>query len=489
MFRRLSPLFVALAFLLLAVPAAAAQSSPLLGNEFNCSDDQAAFPGGQPAPVGATVAVELSTSCYLVLLTTVEGGQVVNITYVSGPFDTLNVAFYLAGAGPGESFNNPPNAELGTPWGGRAVPGSGLQTVYIVLQGAGGPATGSASVRVGTRAPNATTTTAPATTVAPTTAAPTTATPTTVAPSTTATDTGDASDTASSTTVATETTIAPTSTVVAISPDDGSDAGDDQVDATDDAAQDESSATDTTVVGAADGGSGTDGSDTSGFSAWWWLIPVAGLAAAGAVYAVKGSLIGGVAAPWERTVITWTLQHAAPTGTCSSNARVIVDPNDDGSLAPYSISELFTLPTIKRRMRSTAGDQLLTQFDTLWANGGSGPELRSAVDVFANSLCRHLDSKKVPGDATLLAELTKSDVRLGGGLHACADGNWQPFATVGDVPDLPAGELQHDLVQVVVLASDGQEETPWADRSEELTEAITGLIETRRAPAGLWVFD
>jgi hypothetical protein len=205
---------------------------------------------------------------------------------------------------------------------------------------------------------------------------------------------------------------------------------------------------------------------------------------------MKTGLLGAaVAPPWERATVRWTLQHSPPTGTCSSNARVVVDPDDDGSLASYNISELFTLPTIKRRMRSTAGDQLLTQFDTLWANGGSGPELRSAVDVFANSLCRHLDAKKVPGDATLLSELTKSDVRLSSGLHACADGTWQPFATVGDVPDLPTGELQHDLVQVVVLAANGEEEAPWIERSEELTEAITTLIATRRAPAGLWVFD
>jgi hypothetical protein len=208
----------------------------------------------------------------------------------------------------------------------------------------------------------------------------------------------------------------------------------------------------------------------------------------------RNALVGGgaaavAAAPWERAVVRWTLQHAAPTGTCSSNARVVVDPDDDGSLADYTITELFTLPTIKRRMRSTAGDQLLTQFDTLWANGGSGAELRSAVDAFVNALGHHLDAKKVPGDATLLTELTKRDVRLSSGLHACADGTWQPFATVGDVPDLPSGELQHDLVQVVVLASGDSPDRSWIDRSDELGEAVAGLIESRRAPAGLWVFD
>lgn len=462
----------AIALLLLIAPAdAAAQSgSPLLGNENNCSEAQDAF-GGQPQPAsaGQNVSVQLATECFLVVSIEARAGQTISLSYVSGQYSSLNIAFYEAAAPPGGAFSDPPDVRLGTTGTSRPVPGDGGQTVMVALQGVGGPRTGSSSIRLDLvdAPPPTTTTTVPPSTVPPTTVPPTTVGPTsTVLPSTAAPTSAAVPTTAPATIPAT----VPTSV-----------AGGSAEPSTDGqtAAAVETSTPDEPPATAESDGRGIP----------WWVL---GVAVGGAIAWLTASAIRArrpaAPLPWDRSVLTWTLQHTPPTGSCSSSARALVDPDDDGTLAGYTISTLFALPSSGKKIRATIGDPLLAQLEALWATQPSGAELRSAVDAYVNALCHHLD-KKVRPSATLLAELTKADVVVHGQVHACVDGGWQMFEGWRDVPELPAGQVQHDIVQVAVLGVGAPESNSWLDRVDAISDAITALIDTRRAPAGLWVFD
>ena len=458
---------------LVGAPVGAQQDDyPLLASRYNCSSAQSQF-GGQPQPavLGETITVELARDCFLAVGVDARAGDALRLTYLSGQFDEINLAFYESSARPGDSFGDPANARLGDPTTAVRVPGSGeSRLVLIALQGVGGPATGTAAIRIDGDAG------APATT-APTTAAP---------PATAAT---------------TEAPVASSDDVDTSDPGDGADGIDDA--GFPDATVDDSGFPDAGVDGEnivddsgfpAAAAPGEPPTSATGDDLPWWLVAVtvvlAGVSAVWLMAQAAKRRRGVIVAPWDRPTVTWTMQHAPPTGSCSSNARALVDLDDDGSLEGYTVSALFTLPGTGKRSRSTIGDPLLAQLENLWLTGGSGEELRSAVDTFVNNLCHRLDQRGTPTDATLLVELTRYDVAVDGDVYACTDGEWRRFPHWSQAPDVPADQhAQHNLVQVAALGASESSAAEWRERSGELTEVIARLIENRRAPVGLWVFD
>lgn len=465
---------------LLAVAALAGQpvgaqqdEYPLLASRYNCSSAQSQF-GGQPQPavLGETITVELATDCFLAVGVQAVPGDTLRLTYLSGQFDEINLAFYESSARPGASFRDPANARLGVPTAAATVPGLGAsRLVLVALQGVGGPASGTAAIRIdGSQAPPATS--APTTASPPTTSAPAT----TAAPTATHDDAVDESDDAGF----------PNAT----EDDSGFPDADDTATETEDSAI-ESAATDDSGF---PGQSAPADPVATDDSLPWWLVATTVLLAGGSAVWLMAQAAkrrrGTIVAPWDRPMISWTMQHAPPTGSCSSNARALVDTDDDGSLEGYTVSALFTLPGSGKRSRSTIGDPLLAQLENLWLTGGSGEELRSAVDTFVNNLCHRLDQRGTPTDATLLAELTRYDVVVDGDVYACTDGEWRMYPHWTQAPGVPADEhAQHNLVQVAALGVAESSATEWRERSGELTEVIARLIENRRAPVGLWVFD
>ena len=469
---------LATAFLLTITSATAASGQtqmPLIESQYNCSAAQAAFDGRpQPVVLGETATVQLAAECFLVVGVVATPGERLTLTYLSGQYDQINLAFYQPVARPGQAFGDPPDARLGTPTQAVRVPGSGEpQMVLIALQGVGGPDQGSAAIRIEGDAPP------PATTVAPTTAVPVETTVAEGSPS--LEDTEDVGRTDSG----------------AVDDEGFPNAADDEgfPNAQDDTGfpqlADDVTGEDGTAVGAADSG---DEPSTAGDPLPWWVVAitvlVAGFSATWLLaQASKRRRHRSILAPWDRPVVTWTMQHSAPTGSCSSNARAVVDPTDDGSLDGYAVSALFTLPASGKRTRSTIGDPLLAQLENLWLTAGSGEELRSAVDTFVNNLCRQLDQSGPGTDATLLVEMTKYDVAVDGDVYACTDGEWQRYPHWTQAPGVEADEYaQHNLVQVAALGMAVTTAEEWHERADELTEVIRLLIEERRAPVGLWVF-
>jgi hypothetical protein len=454
--------------LVLDAGAAGAQDIPLLDDPLNCTQAQEPFDGPQPVTANDTSTVQLSTQCFLVVGLEVPAGEAIGFTYLSGQFDSLNIAFYLPPSAPGASFHDPPNVLLGVPSARGSVPGNGTVSVIVAIQGVGGPNLGTAAVRVdtGDLPPSTTTTSTTTTTVAETTTTTTEAPTTTTTPATTEAPTTTADASTSTTTV--EADAEQTTTVS------------EEADTTDEQNDDDAGAS----VGEAP-------AVDDGLPLWLVLLTVAAaVVAIGWLIRTALSKRNGaaVAAPWERPVISWTLQHSAPTGSCSSDARAIVDEDDDGSLDAYAVARLFSLPATGKRTRTSIGDPLLAQLETLYAGRGTGVELRSAVDAFVNTLTRHLETKKVPLNSTLLAELRLENAALIGETYACIDGQWRHYERWQEIPaiDNPA---QHNIVQVVVLATGRTEVSEWTDRNDELSETISSLIAERRAPAGLWVFD
>ncbi len=445
---------------------AAAQDIPLLDDPLNCAQAQAPFDGPQPVAADDTSTVQLSTECFLVVGLELTGGEPVGLTYLSGQFDSLNIAFYLPGAAPGASFHDPSNAVLGEPTTRGVVPGTGAVSVIVAIQGVGGPSLGTAAVRIDTGVPAVATTT---TTTTTTTEAPETT--TTEAPATTTTE---ASEAASPTTTTTSTVAAPTS--------------DEPTTTTAVAAETES-----TIAPSDPDGDEPDPATPIDDGLPLWLVALTLVAAVGAIawllQRLRSARRPKVAAPWERPVISWTLQHSPPTGSCSSNAKAIVHPDDDGSLDTYRVTELFAVPTTGKRTRTVIGDPLLAQLETLYAGRGTGEELRSAVDAFVNTLTSQLEGKRVEPGAALLVELRQENAALVGDTYACTGGRWTRYERWQEIPEVD-NPAQHDIVQVAVLGPPGAgDASSWEDRHDALTESFTSLIADRRAPAGLWVFD
>lgn len=445
---------------------AAAQRIPLLDDPLNCAQAQAPFDGPQPVSADDTSTVQLSTGCFLVVGLDLAGGEQVGLTYLSGQFDSLNIAFYLPNAAPGDSFHDPANATLGVPTARGAVPGTGTVSIIVAIQGVGGPNLGTAAIRIDTGVPVPTTTTS--TTTSTTTTSTTT---TTEAPETTTTEVAEAT----TTTTAADEAAAPADT------DDGAADEDDAAD-TDDAVVDDDAADAAAGVGANPIDDGLP----------WWLVALTVVAAVGAiawlVQRIRASRTPKTPAPWERPVISWTMQHSPPTGSCSSNARAIVNADDDGSLDAYRVAEIFAVPTAGKRTRTVIGDPLLAQLETLYAGRGTGEELRSAVDAFVNTLVKQLDNKKVPADAAVLVEMRQENAALIGATYACTNGSWTHYERWQEIPQIE-NPAQHDIVQVAVLGAPNAEAEDWAGRQSDLTQSFTALIADRRSPAGLWVFD
>ena len=466
---------------------ASAQGIPLLDDPLNCAQAQAPFDGPQPVSADDTSTVQLSTGCFLVVGLDLAGGEQVGLTYLSGQFDSLNIAFYLPNAAPGDSFHDPANATLGVPTTRGVVPGTGTVPVIVAIQGVGGPNLGTAAVRIDTGAPVATTTTTTTTTsTTTTTEAPETTTTTAAVTTTTeAPTTTEAAETTTTTTAADDAAIPADADDDAAA--DGEPAGDG-----DDAADSEGSAVeDRENDDAADNAAGV-GTNPIDDGLPWWLVALTVLAAIGAiawlVQRIRASRTPKTPAPWERPVISWTMQHSAPTGSCSSNARAIVNAGDDGSLDAYRVTEIFAVPTAGKRTRTVIGDPLLAQLETLYAGRGTGEELRSAVDAFVNTLTKQLDNKKVPADAAVLVELRQENAALIGETYACTNGAWTHYDRWQEIPQIE-NPAQHDIVQVAVLGAPSAEADDWAGRQNDLTQSFTALISERRAPAGLWVFD
>ncbi len=459
----------AFALLLSDGAMAAAQDIPLLDDPLNCAQAQAPFDGPQPVAADDTSTVQLSTECFLVVGLELTGGEPVGFTYLSGQFDSLNIAFYLPGAAPGASFHDPANAVLGEPTARGVVPGNGPASIIVAIQGVGGPSLGTAAVRIDTGVPAvATTTTTTTTTEAPET----TTTTTTEAPATTTTTT-EASEASSPTTTTTSTVVAATSdeptTTTAVATE-----------------------TESTVAPTDPDGDEPDPPAPIDDGLPLWLVALTVLLAVGAIawllQRLRAARTPKVAAPWERPVISWTLQHSPPTGSCSSNAKAIVHPDDDGSLDTYRVAELFAVPTSGKRTRTVIGDPLLAQLETLYAGRGTGEELRSAVDAFVNTLTSQLEGKRVDVGAALLVELRQENAALVGDTYACTSGRWTHYERWQEIPEVD-NPAQHDIVQVAVLGPPGDGFASWGDRHDTLTESFTSLIADRRAPAGLWVFD
>ena len=468
-----------LAVVALAGSAVAAQQSeyPLLASQYNCAGAQAEF-GGQPQPavLGETVAVELGTDCFLALGVVVAPGDRLQLTYLSGQYDEINLAFYEATAPPGASFGDPDNARLGVPTTAVRVPGSGQsRLVLLALQGVGGPAAGTAAIRIDGELATPPTTVAPASTAAP---------ESTTAPTTTAVDGTDTDAGAGDDSGFPDATVAVDDSGFPATETEGSSEVDDS--------GFPAAAADVGSEGEADS-SPAPATPTDDSLPWWIVASTVLLAGGSAVWLMAQASRRrrrAIVAPWDRPMISWTMQHSPPTGSCSSNARALVDPADDGSLEGYTVSALFTLPGSGKRTRSTIGDPLLAQLENLWLTGGSGEELRSAVDTFVNNLCNRLVQLGTGVDSTLLVELTRYDVVVDGDVYACADGEWRVYPHWTQAPGVLADEhAQHNLVQVAALGVAESSATEWHERSGELTEVIARLIENRRAPVGLWVFD
>ncbi len=465
------------AFLLTVASASAASGQtqmPLIESQYNCSAAQAAFDGlPQPVVMGETTTVQLATECFLVVGVIATPGERLSLTYLSGQYERINLAFYQPVARPGQAFGDPPDARLGTPTSAVRVPGSGEpQMVLVALQGVGGPDQGTAAIRIEGDAPTPATTVAPSTSAAPQTTAPVETTIAEAEPSSEQSESVDVDDSGF-----------PNAGDDSGFPNAGDDSGFPE------AADDDASAATEPGAGDSDGAGSQEGDALP-----WWLVALtvvfAGFSATWLLaQASKRRRHRSIVAPWDRPVVTWTMQHTAPTGSCSSNARAVVDTSDDGSLDGYAVSALFTLPASGKRTRSTIGDPLLAQLENLWLTGGSGEELRSAVNTFVNNLCRKLDQGGIGTEATLLVEMTKYDVAVEGDVYACADGEWRMYPHWTQAPDVEADEYaQHNLVQVAALGMAVTTSEEWHERADELTEVISLLIEERRAPVGLWVF-
>ena len=101
---------LATAFLLTITSATAASGQtqmPLIESQYNCSAAQAAFDGRpQPVVLGSTATVQLAAECFLVVGVVATPGERLTLTYLSGQYDQINLAFYQPVARPGQAFGD-----------------------------------------------------------------------------------------------------------------------------------------------------------------------------------------------------------------------------------------------------------------------------------------------------------------------------------------------------------------------------------------------